>query len=196
MPFEIAPKEVSVADKLAALIEAGRASHPDLQHLRNTWKGEKGVCAMSFAYLAASIDPVLGGEGRNALATVMNCNVDELDDLMRGVIEMNDWNHADLPSICEALRAGRVKPRISDAMISFQPSYGWIKTYAKVMAVQQGSVIKIITNLYGDADKFDPVVFAPKLMETVELPYKAPAKKFRKSAKNGATWPVAKHAYA
>lgn len=198
MPFEIAPKEVSVADKLAALIEAGRAAHPEKEHVRKAWATQEGVCAMSFAYLAAGIDPSMGGEGKYALARAIGCEADELGPLMRAVVSRNDSTTSTIPEIVTALRSGELKP--DDGGVYFvdcdPPEYGWIKTYAQVMAKQQNGMIKLVTSFYGDKLKFDPVVFAPKVMETVELPFKAPAKKIRQNAKTGKCWPVAKHAYA
>lgn len=194
MPFEIAPKEVSVADKLAALIEAGRAAHPNLLHARGNLHDGKKACAMGFALLGAGLVPAMM-EAPDELAAAMGVDAKQLRNIARRVVEMNDHSHASMEEIVEALRGDSLPP--APLNMPFDLEGGWIKTYAKVIAQQQGSIVKlVIDEYYGQMAKFDPVVFMPKVMETVELPFKAPAKKVRNSTKTGKCWPVAKHAYA
>lgn len=202
MPFEIAPTKLSPAEQLAALIEAGRAAHPEMRHNHRGWgDGETSGCAMTFAGLALGIpaDDI----GSRAIAEAMGVeDVDSFCTLAARVMYANDRMGLSLEEITNRLRTGALpdEPGIAEYGSSiFAPPYKsslfseLLKTYSKVCvdpAAKDGGLSVVF---YGDYVSFDSSVWVsePKAPKVTQ-----PAKKVRKSAKTGATWPVAKGCYA
>lgn len=197
MPFEISPKEVSVAEKLAALMEAGQVANPHVRHVRNTWgNGETRGCAMTFVALGAGIKGIRENVG-DEIAQAIGATVGELRPLVRRVMEMNDWHECSVSQIAEHLRNGtypQPKPRHSalEGWIIDEAATFDIKAYASLVVQMNASSIKWISyDIVGDPAKFDSATIKPAVKAIPQ-----PAKKVRTNAKTGATWPVAKHCYA
>lgn len=184
MPFEIAPKEQTAAQKLAALIETGRACFPDMEHIRKAWgDGDKYGCAMTFAMRAAGVGAVSLFEedlAVNRLADHLGVDRVEMSELAKRVIHANDAVRMGLDEIATALRSDTLP----------------IRTFAHVKPVFGKSIIGegayFTVSYVGDAIHFDSAIL--KLKASVKPA--TPAKKTRQSAKTGATWPVPKHCYA
>ncbi len=211
MPFEPAPKDVSLADKLAALIEIGRATNPDAKHIRNWGDGKTSGCAMTFAAMGAGFSALRGGELADKLADILNANYGEVHALMGKVISMNDDARAPLEDIVKALREGKFpegthRAHPLDQYIVTSPAFydAFSKIYAEEMAKISKKVFKSYVSLMpiGDvvyigtdyaADSWTPL---PKLPTKAALSPKPFKPNVRKSARTGATWPKPKHAYA
>lgn len=194
MPFEIAPQKQSAAQQLAALIEAGRACNPDMRHINGAWgDGKERGCAMTFALKAAGIEAV-GGHSIPLLAEYMGVEHSELEKLTSSVISANDNSRLSLDEIVTGLRDGTVQKL---------QTYVYVSGWTPFVAISKAQLMKLYPGLnesvgdkislkfYGDYLDFDADVLKPKKIAKPQ-----PAKKVRTSAKTGASWPVAKHAYA
>src|SRR5688572_26378114 len=101
MPFEIAPKEQTLAHKLAALIEAGRVANPDVRHGAGAFVRDGKACAMGYALLAMGIN--VEGQCYDRLAKALEVDRTELQIIADRVVSMNDHKRASISEITEAL---------------------------------------------------------------------------------------------
>jgi hypothetical protein len=167
--------DLPVTQKLAALMEAGRACNPNMQHARGTWgDGKRSGCAMTFAFAGAGIS--MKGQPEKALASILGITQQEMDSIRRSVVSMNDRTKASLDEIIAAVR----EDRLDDPGVKHIYYYG---TSITMKTFEWVSVDECTGSLTVKAFK------SPKVKPE-------PAKKVRKSAKTGATWPVARGCYA
>jgi hypothetical protein len=215
MPFEPAPKDVSLADQLAALIEVGRATHPDAKHIRDWGDGRHTGCAMTFAAMGAGLIGLRGRELLNELAEAMGTTYEVLEPLAQKVIEMNDGHRAPLADIVTAIREDKwptpttLQVSAFDPLLTVSPAmYGaFQQVYAEEMAKMQNLMLKhyyavqpfqgkVLYTMGMDcaAEWKTLVLDEPKAKEPKEP--KPANLNVRVSAKTGASWPKPKHAYA
>lgn len=180
MPFEPAPKQLTLAEKLAAIMEAGRACHPDREHGRAALFRGNQACAMGFALLGA------GAGSYEELASHLGATLQELEPLVAGVIRMNDDECAPLAEIIAATRANTLP---LGNFISFGLSPAAL--YGTVFLSSPDSFT--ITYI-GNPQKALAGIIYPAVADYVKK-LAAPAAKVR-TGKHGRTWPVAKRAYA
>lgn len=185
MPFEIAPQEQTAAQKLAALIDMGRACHPDIEHGCGALFRGNAACAMGFAILAAGLPRNVGC---TELAAHLGCSVDELDPLVQKIVRMNDRDRASIPEIVEAVRTQNF-PTYAHVGVQKWMTFDEAALVFPVSGKQQPYTWGV--DFIGDPMKFDAAILAPKVTVKPQ-----PAAKVRTSAKTGATWPVPKHCYA
>jgi hypothetical protein len=97
------------AARLAALIDAGRAAHPEIRHGNDgglTPDCDSG-CALAFACLGMGLSKqTLFSSAFRTGAAVNFLRID--DDLADGVVYMNDAARASLDDICKSLREGEL----------------------------------------------------------------------------------------
>jgi hypothetical protein len=218
MPFEPAPKDVSLADKLAALIEAGRATHPNAAHIRDWGDGKHTGCAMTFAAMGAGLVGLRGRELLNELATAMGTTFEVLEPLAQKVIEMNDGHRAPLAEIVTAIREDKWPTHPTLRVSAFDPlltvSQATYKAFQQVYAEELAKMQNIMLKHYYTVQPFEgKVLYSVGFDEAAEWktlktftvdeikPPKVakvaqPAKHVRVNAKTGASWPKPKHAYA
>lgn len=167
--------DLPVTQKLAALIEAGRVAHPNVEQCRGAlWRNGR-ACAMGFAALGAGMNPGSAEDITSKLAEILGVSWRDVNDLAFHVVRMNDSDRASIDQIVEALRTNTLP----------QPP---------IYAVSDAAVISlsnyIALSATADATSFTVTHYGPSKAAT------APAKKVRKSAKSGATWPTPKGCYA
>lgn len=180
--------DLPLKEKLAALIEAGRACNPSINHVAGRWgDGAHNGCAMTFAFKAAGVP--LADETANinwdGLAAHLGVTRDDVVALGRQIIGMNDNQRAPLSEIVSAIREDRL-PTVRP-----QPTFGGFIWIGLDEAASLFSEKTIAVKSFGD--------YESAWQKTIVAPMKAkpqPAKKVRVSAKSGTTWPVAKGCYA
>jgi hypothetical protein len=191
--------DLPVAEKLAALIEAGSVSNPGIKHGVGSLARGKMACAMGYALLAVGAKGLEHRSahdfGENELAPILGISKDEARALAKRVAYMNDHG-AELKDIIEAIRKDTL-PKVPvnafddiqwDALYDLTP----LKTiYVHPLPMQTFYSVGVDIGSWGE-------VKAPKLtVSTIKgNPRPEPAKAVRKSTKTGATWPKPKHAYA
>jgi hypothetical protein len=193
MPFDgVAPKP-SLAEQLAALIDAGRVAHPNVQHSRGHWgDGVHSGCAMTFAFLAVGVDTQRG------LARRLGCKPDDLKQLLRRVINANDKLGYSLAGITAGLRANTLPEPPLEALLltghEAQVIAQALESSFFTVALGAGGISVWFTG----KQPTDPK--SPSLAEqtsfVVKKVYEAGRAHVRTSARTGATWPVPKHCYA
>jgi hypothetical protein len=104
MPFEPAPKPLTIADQLAALIEAGRAANPDLKHGKKELLDGDRACALGFAMLA---------HGFSRAQLVADSPYEEFRSALGACgsfisVWIENDEGATLDAICAGLRSGRI----------------------------------------------------------------------------------------
>lgn len=176
------PNDLPLKEKLAALIEAGRACNPDMAHLHGDWgDGKHSGCAMTFALKAAGLD--YSSNWPEQLAEHMGADSAEVFGLARSVMRMNDAMGASIPEIITAIREETLPPALRLPPIAF-PSLG--------------SYIWIAPAVYGvdisSAGDFSVAWDASIVKREKAKP--EPAKKVRASTRTGKTWPAPKGCYA
>lgn len=179
MPFEVAPQELSTAQKLAALIDAGRAAHPNMRHGRGHWTtGENSGCALTFAGVALGIDAKR--VSFFTLGEKLGINGYE-DPLLDQVICYNDFTDASLEEIAEALRDGSIAEKGQKAH----------QAYMQRRFAQHAEAVSAFSQ-YVYVSVADECKLTVSVMGEKATPQ--PAAKVRKG--QGWSAPVAKHAYA
>lgn len=190
--------DLPVTQKLAALMEAGRACNPDMKHARRKWgDGKSEGCAMTYALAGAGVAPQTG-EFKVILAQLayhLGVEPDAIRQIATRIVSMNDYSQASLDEIIEAVREDKLPPAvdfysivadkilIANTML-MQNMDAWLlsphitKTY-KAIAVSQAQ----------DASDYSITVS--------EFPGSA-APQLPKKVRKGQGWsaPVARHAYA
>lgn len=193
--------DLPLAQKLAALMEAGRAAHPNVRHVRGAWgDGKDKGCAMTYALLGAGLNPegILNGSlgtgvlVRDELAKVLGVDPLEVTAIMERVIPMNDDTGASLDEIIEAVRTGNFPERAKRAAES------WLSG-VKLLSMDEFADLPPAKFYFTGALKsydwisYDPGQPLSIKVEKVGKPFVD--KSVRVSAKTGATWPKAKGAY-
>lgn len=179
--------DLPLAQKLAALMEAGRAAHPNVSHVRGVWgDGQTQGCAMTFAALGAGLSDLRARGLVERLAETMGATAAELEMLARQVVYMNDHRAASMDEIIAAVREERlpvVPPRAWDEMNEF---------YAKLL--HEAMLFKPIsfTHVYVDESWSVKV----EKVEGPKEPRTPKPEALRVNSKTGASWPKPKHAYA
>jgi hypothetical protein len=191
--------DLPVAEKLAALIEAGSMSNPGIKHGDGRLMRGNSACAMGYALLAIGATDLdkrsLQDYGEKDLAPILGVSESEARALARRVACMNDKG-AELKDIIEAIRMDTLPkfPVSAFDHIQWDALYDIIplKTiYVHPLPMQTFYSVGVEIGSWDE-------VKAPKLtVSTIKgNPRPEPAKAVRKSAKTGATWPKPKHAYA
>lgn len=197
------PNDLPLKEKLAALIEAGRVTHPNVLHVRERWgNGKQTGCAMTFAVLGLGIEMPKDTHFQEVVENVakaMGVDAEELSQLAGRVVRANDSTQMSLDSIVEGLRSETLPEVPKRRHMFLNPAFmEQLFSNKKVFFGGLGNYI-----YFDEAASFKTAAFgdfstAWKQSVTEKLPkaLPQPAKKVRVSAKHGATWPVAKHAYA
>lgn len=182
--------DLPLAQQLAALMEAGRACNPNVEHVRRSWgDGKRAGCAMTFAALGAGVTEINGNGMGYRIAKAIGADPGEVVALMERVIHMNDSQRATMDEIIAAVRDGTLPevPRQTITMEQFK------SLYEEVLAMPKPSPHYFKTYTWIGVDMAKPDTIEVKSMGA--LPDLTPTKAVR-VGKNGATWPVPKHAYA
>lgn len=191
--------DLPLAQKLAALMEAGRAAHPNVSHVRGVWgDGKEQGCAMTFAGLGAGLEGLRSRPLVDKLAEMLGASADEMDAIVRRVVHMNDCHNATLPEIIAAIREDRLP---EPPVLSLYTPNGIATAVQKMQAAmleqlfeeQKILLLKPFPYIYVTGTS-DPKTFSVKVEQVgASVP---PDKSVRVSAKTGASWPKPKHAFA
>lgn len=179
--------DLPLAQKLAALMEAGRAMHPEKHHIRGALAFGDGVCAMGYVMLGAGI-PIGGVEpNTHTLAAALGVEENrELTELVRSVVRMNDQSRASIEEIIAAVRDGTL-PEAPVVVHDFATFFA-----SEIQKVFVSSHAMKSFQWIG----FDEAAPEKISVAKVGASDPKPDKTVRTSAKTGASWPKPKHAFA
>ena len=195
--------DLPLAQKLAALMEAGRAAHPNVRHSRGTWgDGKTEGCAMTFAALGAGIQGDFAEPLMQKLAEHLGVDMDELGPVAKRVIRLNDrcGKRVSLDEIIAAVREDRLpEAPVAVTYSNFGDFAALDAQIWEAFKAHQHQLIADVVKMAALPNYYIVWVDAPTLkitVGTVSDKQPKPDKSVRASAKTGATWPKPKHAYA
>jgi hypothetical protein len=189
--------DLPITQKLAALMEAGRACNPGMKHVVGDWgNGKTRGCAMTFALAGAGL-PVTK-ESDVKLAEYLGASVEDLAHIARRVIRMNDAGASSLDEIIAAVREDRLPDSFKYEGPSFYDKHGTfaalVEQVQAKMYASQGSLIKHYYLVSVDESaKWTTSVIGGGEIKPAKI-QSAKALKVRKG--QGWSAPVARHAYA